>query len=78
MAVGPEFDEAIGMGIVKPDDRIRAEGADGCGLRIGNEAVNHFLAVDVGLMLDVAAESVCDRLGKKAEDGREQEQQAQG
>ena len=50
------------------------EGGDGGLLRVGNEAVDGLLSVDVGLVLEVAAEGVVDRLQQKAGDGNGEEE----
>src|SRR5580658_8693187 len=66
MAVGPKLDKAIRSRIVEPDHRVAAERTHRRRLSVRNQSVNHLLAVDIGLMLDPAAEGVADRLGEEA------------
>src|SRR5579859_2487170 len=63
MVVGPEFDKRAEVGIVKIGCAEVVEGCDGGFLRVGDDAVDRFLAVDVGFVLDVAADEVGGWLG---------------
>ena len=74
VAVLPELDEGAGIGVFKPGFAEMVEGGDGGLLRVGDDAVNGFLPVDVGLMLEVAAEGVADRLQHEAGDGDGEQQ----
>src|SRR5579863_5366490 len=69
MAILPELDEGAWVGVFKPGLAEVVEGGDGGLLRVGDEAVDGFLSVHVGLVLKVAAEAVVDRLQYKAGDG---------
>jgi len=66
MAKGPELDEGIGIGIFQPCLAQMVEGGDDGVFRIGDKAVNRLLPVDVGLMLEVAAEGVACRFKQEA------------
>ena len=57
---GPEDDERIGMGVFEPCLAKLLEGGDGGRLRVRDDAVKRFLGVDVGLMLEGAADGVAD------------------
>ena len=61
--------KGLGVGVFEPGFAEGLEAGDGGLLRVGDEAVDGFLAVDVGLVLEVAAESVADGLEHEAGDG---------
>lgn len=69
VVVEPKLDERAWIGIVEPGFAEVVEGGDGGFLRVGNDAVDGFLAVDIGLVLEVAAEGVGGRLEQKAGNG---------
>ena len=58
-----------GAGVVEPRCAEIVEGGNGGFLRVGNDAVDGFLAVDVGLVFEVAAEGVGGRLKQEAGEG---------
>ena len=62
VAVGPELDEGAGVGVFEPGFAQCVEAGHGGLLRVGDYAVDGLLAVDVGLMLKVAAEGIAYRL----------------
>ena len=68
MVVGPELDEGVWAGVFQPGLAKSVEGGDGGLLRLCHNAVDGLLAVDVGFMLEVAAEGVADRRQHKAAD----------
>ncbi len=72
MAVGPEDKERVRVGLVQRSLAEDLEGANAGLLRIGDDSVNGFLAVDVGLVFDGAAESICHRFGYKFESEKNQ------
>src|ERR1700757_4794294 len=58
MVVEPELDERVRIRILEPGFAEMVE-ARYCGLlRVGDQAVNRFLPIDVGLMFEVTAERV--------------------
>ena len=74
MAVLPELDEGVGIRIFKPGFAEVIEGRDGGLLRVRDDAVDGFLSVDVGLVFEVAAEGIVDRLEHEACDGDGEQQ----
>src|ERR1700722_6252309 len=74
MAKGPELDEAVGVGIGQGLFAEDLEGVLRGGLGVGDDAVDSFLAVDVGGVLDVAAVAVDDGIAEERQ-YREDEQQ---
>ena len=61
VVVGPELNEGAGVGVFKPCFAEGVEGGYGGLLRVGDNAVNGLLAVDVGFMLKVTADGVVYR-----------------
>ena len=70
----PELDEGVGIRIFEPGFAQMVEGGDGGLLRVGDDAVNSFLTVDVGLVFVVTAEGVADRLEQETGDGNGEEE----
>ena len=66
MAVTPKLNERVGVGVFQPGFAKMVEGGDSSLLRVGDDAVDSFLSVDVGFMLEVAGEGIADRLQNKA------------
>ena len=67
VAVLPELDEGAGVGIFKPGLAQGIESGHGGFLWIGDNTMNSFLSVDIGLMLKVAAEGIAGRRQQKAD-----------
>jgi hypothetical protein len=78
MVVEPTLNERVGIGVLKPGFAESLEAGDGGLPRIGNQAVNGLLAVDIGLVLEVAAEGVADRFEKETQnaDGEDEDDEA--
>lgn len=74
VAVLPKLNEGAGIGIFQPRFTQVIEGSDSGFLRVGDEAVNGFLAVNVGLVFEVTAESVACRLEDEASNGEGEEE----
>lgn len=78
VVVLPELDEGAGIGVFQPGFAEVVEGGDGGLLRVSDQAVNGLLAVDVGLVFEVAADSVAGGLPQHAHnrEGEEQHHEA--
>src|SRR6185437_7459729 len=74
MAVEPEFREGVRVGILKPCAAKDVKSVDGGLARAGNDAVDGFLPVDVGLVLKVTADGVCAGFDEEAGDGQHEEE----
>ena len=73
VVVGPEDNECAGVRVFEPGLAEMLECGDGGLLRVGDDAVDRFLAVDIGLMFDGAADGVADGFGDDfKQDEREQ------
>ena len=68
MAEQPEFDNAAGIGIVQIHFTHDLEGLGRHLSRAGYQAVNHFQAVNVRLMLQMPAEGVENGRAQEGED----------
>jgi hypothetical protein len=66
MIIFPELYDWIGIRVLQPRLAQVVESGNSGPSRIGNQAVNRFLAVDVGLVLKVPAERVAGRLRQQA------------
>src|SRR5579875_2233816 len=77
VAVGPELVPERRVGVVEGCSAEDVEGVLGGGLRVGDEAVDGFLAVDIGGVFLAAADGGVDGLGEGAEK-RERKQQDGG
>src|SRR5580698_357936 len=82
VVVEPELGEGGGVGVFEPGFAESLEAGYGGLLRIGDEAVNGFLAVDVGLVLEVAAEGIGrggeDEAGERNREDKNHEAGARG
>src|ERR1035441_4782901 len=67
VVVLPELDKGTGVGVFQPGLAEGVEGIHGGFLRVGDDAVNGFLPVYVGLVLKVTAESVAGRRQQEAD-----------
>ena len=65
MTIRPEHNERIRIGQVEPEFPEPLERLGHRGLWIGNEAMDDLLAIDIGLVLDVAAKGIPDRISEK-------------
>ena len=78
VVVEPELDQRIRIGIFEPGLAQLIECGDRGFLRIGHDAVNRLLPIDIGLVLKVAAEGAVHGLGEEAgnRNGEEQHHEA--
>src|SRR5690242_9486569 len=65
VVIQPELDEPARLGVLKPRLAQMIERADRRPLRIGDDAVDRLLPVDIRLMLKVPAEGIAHRLQYK-------------
>ena len=63
----PELDKWAGIGIFQPSLAKGIESSYGGLLRVGDDAVNGFLPINVRLVLEVAAEGIAGRRQQKAD-----------
>lgn len=75
---GPEDDQWIRIRVFEPCLAKLLEGCDGGRLRVGDDAVECFLGVDVGLMFEGAADGVSDGFAEdfKQDESEEDDDQA--
>jgi len=78
MVVGPELEEGVWVWVVEACLAHVLEGADGGFLGVGDEPVDGFLSVNVGLVLEVAADGVGDGRGGVLEgsDGEQEDDES--
>ena len=78
VGIGPEDDEGAGVGVGISIFAEKLEGLLGGGLGICDDAVDGFLAVNVGGVLVHAGEGVLDRLGEEADHGEDEGEDDEG
>ena len=72
MVVGPELHQRAGIGYVERAQAIAVAGVPDRSLRIRHQAMDRLFPIDIGVVLDMAADSVADGLRDGADQaGRE-------